>query len=120
VVLEELSGYGIEPIPANIRHLLVGKIDLGTFDLIYVAGLYDYLRQNSAAKLTCSLFNMLKPNGRLVIGNFLPTLPDIGYMTAYMGWDLIYRDCDELSTLTRLLPAHQVQSVHIVTADHMG
>jgi extracellular factor (EF) 3-hydroxypalmitic acid methyl ester biosynthesis protein len=42
---------------------------------------------------------MLREGGKLLIANFAPTLPDIGYMEAYMGWKLVYRDAIEMEHL---------------------
>ena len=38
---------------------------------------------------------MLKENGRLLIANFMPSNPDMGYMEAFMGWELLYRTREE-------------------------
>lgn len=75
----------------SVRSLLTGKSDLGTFDLVYSAGLYDYLEDRVAIALTARLFAMLRPGGRLLFCNFLPDTPDVGYMESFMGWELIYR-----------------------------
>ncbi len=55
----------------SIRQFLLYKLDLGNFDLVYAAGLYDYLDRRTAAYLTKRLYEMLAPNGRLIIPNFL-------------------------------------------------
>lgn len=63
-----------------------------TFDLIYSAGLYDYLPSDIATKLSNKLKSLLKPNGRLIIGNFNQNTIARGYMDFIMDWNLIYRD----------------------------
>ncbi|MEB7885447.1 class I SAM-dependent methyltransferase [Serratia fonticola] len=73
--------------------------ELGKFDLIYSAGLYDYLPKAQALKLSESLMLMLKPGGRLVVGNFSSTSTGRGYLELVMDWNLIYRDRQELSDL---------------------
>lgn len=82
-------------VRGSIRRLISGKQDLGEFDLIYSLGLYDYLDQPVAQRLTQVLFDSLKPGGRLVIANFLPT-EDSAYMEVFMEWDLIYRTPAEI------------------------
>ena len=72
---------------------------LGTFDLVYSAGLYDYLDEPLARSLTTALFGLLRPGGRLVVGNFRPDVADSAYMEAFMAWRLIYRDEADLAAL---------------------
>lgn len=42
---------------------------IGEQDLIYAIGLYDYLNDNLASKLTSSLFSLVRPGGKLIIVN---------------------------------------------------
>ncbi len=67
-------------------------------DLIYSAGLFDYLRDRSASLLLRRLWNRLRPGGRLLIGNFSPANPDRAYMEIG-GWSLIHRTESELIAL---------------------
>jgi len=91
----EKNGTNIDCVQGTIKELIRRKIELGKFDFIYVAGLYDYLSDGAAQLLTKSLFGMLKENGRLLIANFMPSNPDMGYMEAFMGWELLYRTREE-------------------------
>ncbi len=45
------------------------------FDLIYCAGLFDYLSDPVAKITTRKLYDALKPKGKLIIGNFSITYP---------------------------------------------
>ena len=69
------------------------------FDLIYSAGLYDYLLDRPAMALTSRLCSMLRPGGRLVIANFVPESGSRGYAEAFMDWRLIYRTPAALAAL---------------------
>lgn len=89
----------VTPCNLSVRRLLTGRTDLGQFDFVYSAGLYDYLDDRVATALTARLFSMLTPGGRLLYCNFLPNTPDIGYMESFMGWDLIYRSLGKIVRL---------------------
>lgn len=80
------------PVQMSVARLLARGERLGSFDLVYSAGLYDYLDDALARKLTARLFERLEPGGRLLLTNFLPSVADVGYMETFMGWELIYRD----------------------------
>ena len=58
-----------------------------------------------AQQLTASLFAMLHPGGRLLVANFLPNGPTVGYMETYMDWHLIYRDVPTLEAVSADVPA---------------
>jgi hypothetical protein len=75
-----------------VRALLTGRANLSDYDLVYAAGLYDYLERDVAARLTTTLFGMLRPGGRLLVANFAHGVRETAYMEAYMDWPLIYRD----------------------------
>ncbi len=72
-------------------------------DLVYAAGLYDYLPDSIAQALTARMFAMLKPGGRCYLVNFAPETYDIAYMDSYMDWQLIYRDNNALQSVRRLV-----------------
>jgi SAM-dependent methyltransferase len=72
---------------------------LGSFDLVYTAGLMDYLSDRLAARLIKTLAKLLNPGGRLIVTNFVPGIVERGYMEAIMDWTLKYRTPDELERL---------------------
>lgn len=82
----------IQPMRITVRDFIIKKHDLKSFDFIYVTGLYDYLNDKMAARLTTRLFELLKPGGTLLGANFLPDIWEQGYMEACMDWHLLYRD----------------------------
>jgi SAM-dependent methyltransferase len=104
VVEHELGPRGVTPLEGTVRDLLVGGLDLGEFDLIYAAGLYDYLTQPGATKLTRALMRMLRPGGRLLIGNFREGIVEGGYMELFMDWKLVYRDQAAMAQRVAPLP----------------
>ncbi len=78
--------------------------DWGQFDFIYAAGLFDYLSDRLARRLTEAMFSKLLPGGKLWTANFLPSIPDVGYMESFMDWWLIYRDELAMRSLCNSLP----------------
>ena len=120
VVAEYLSAYNVRPIQHNIKDFIVGRHleTLGSFDFVYAAGLYDYLPQPHAQKLTRSMFSLLRPQGRLLVANFLPDIHDVGYMETYMAWHLIYRTRQELQDVAALIPAQEIHAQHTFIEDN--
>jgi extracellular factor (EF) 3-hydroxypalmitic acid methyl ester biosynthesis protein len=98
-------GNAIEMVCGSVRGLISGEIALSGFDLIYAAGLYDYLAGPIASRLTANLFDRLNVGGCLLMINFTPDLADIGYMEACMDWRLIYRTEVEMRALSAGIPA---------------
>jgi SAM-dependent methyltransferase len=90
-VARDFAGTRVEAIDGSVRGLLTDAYKLGSFDFIYSAGLYDYLTDAVAIRLTKRCMRMLKPNGVLLFANFSPELTDDGYMEAFMDWTLLLR-----------------------------
>lgn len=111
VVEREYSSCGAHPVVGSVRSILSGKLALGPADLVYSAGLYDYLTQPVAHRLTHWLFDSVRPGGTLLLANFLPSIPDIGYMESFMDWHLIYRDDRQMRALADSLPSSRVASI---------
>jgi extracellular factor (EF) 3-hydroxypalmitic acid methyl ester biosynthesis protein len=73
VVSREFGHLGVRTVHGRVRDLIVGRrAGLTGFDLVYAAGLYDYLRDDAARRLTGTLFGMLNAGGTLLVANFLP------------------------------------------------
>jgi extracellular factor (EF) 3-hydroxypalmitic acid methyl ester biosynthesis protein len=97
-------GTTVETRTLSVRNFITAKQQVGTFDFIYAAGLYDYLEARVAARLTKSLFDRLKPGGRLLIPNFLHGVREEGYMETFMDWFLLYRTPAEIEAFASLIP----------------
>jgi extracellular factor (EF) 3-hydroxypalmitic acid methyl ester biosynthesis protein len=98
----------------GVRDLLSGPLadELGQFDLIYSAGLYDYLPDTMARRLTVRLLHMLRPGGRLLIANFVPGGSGRGYMELFMDWTLVLRNEAAMRALASASGAEQVITFH--------
>ena len=117
-VEDDYGRYGVEVKPAPIRQLLAKKTELGEFDLIYSTGLFDYLQQMTARRLTSAMFDMLRPRGRLVVANFLPNIRDIGYMESFMDWKLIYRTRHEMLDVSSEISQEKIRDIRIFTEEN--
>jgi extracellular factor (EF) 3-hydroxypalmitic acid methyl ester biosynthesis protein len=81
----ELKESGIETMRESVTGILKERDLLRGFDFIYSSGLYDYLSEPVARRLTELLFAKLNPGGRLLIANFQKDIKDLGYMEAYLN-----------------------------------
>lgn len=90
-IREDWRGTSIEPLDGSVRSILGNTNSVGTFDLVYAAGLYDYLAQNVAVKLTQRCLRLLKPNGVFLFANFAQGIGDDGFMETFMNWPLLLR-----------------------------
>ncbi len=90
-VRRDFSGTCIEAVDGSVRSLLTNAHDLGTFDLVYAAGLYDYLNDKVSIKLTRKCLQMLKPNGVFIFANFAENIIADGFMETFMNWALLLR-----------------------------
>src|SRR5215467_9437151 len=104
--------YGcVKTIEGSVRSLLARRIQFSGFDFVYAAGLFDYLSEPVATKLTSLMFSMLAPGGRLLVANFAPEWECIGYLEAFMDWHLIYRNEAEMEELARGIKEEDVTSL---------
>jgi hypothetical protein len=109
VVRSEFSSFNITPVHCPISSLLLNKVSLGKFDFVYASGLFDYLNDKLAKRLIKYMFNALLPGGKLLITNFLTTTKEIGYMSAFMHWDLIFRDMGNMEDLVKDLDHNLIE-----------
>ena len=107
---EQHAPLGVTPVLGSVKDVLTRRATFSELTLAYAAGLYDYLPTPVAARLTARMFEMLAPGGRLIVANFCPESPDIGYMESFMAWNLIYRDEAEMDEVAAELPQAEVAS----------
>lgn len=69
-------------------------------DIVWSAGLFDYLDDNQFIFLLRRLYETVKPGGELVVGNFGPDNPSRNYME-FGQWLLKHRSIKELTSLGR-------------------
>jgi len=101
---EAARSYGyldIHSLPVPLTHLLRERRPPRRFDLIYSAGLLDYLSDRAVAALLQNLFARLNPGAIVLLGNFAPDTHGRGYLEFMMDWSLIYRDEKDLADIAR-------------------
>lgn len=113
VVARDWPDRRVETVTGSIKALWGPVLRDQRFDFIYTAGLYDYLDEKLAQKMTERMFDMLCPGGRLLVANYQPGIADVGYMEAFMDWNLIYRDRPAMERLTAGLPEQDVAAQEI-------
>ena len=63
-----------------------------TYDLVYCAGLFDYLSDKVCSKLIRLFYRWAKPGGKVVLTNVHDNNPIKGLMEHLLEWYLVYRD----------------------------
>ena len=69
------------------------------FQLIWSAGLFDYLSDKGFEFLLEHMLGLLRDDGELVVGNFSPNNPSRNYMEVMTDWHLHYRTEQQLIEL---------------------
>lgn len=95
-ITRDFTGTCIEAIDGSVRGILSGRQQLGTFDFVYAAGLYDYLVDKVSIKLTQRCLEMLKPGGTFLFANFSQDIGVDGYMESFMNWALLLRSEEDM------------------------
>ncbi|MBZ4419353.1 class I SAM-dependent methyltransferase [Myxococcus sp. RHSTA-1-4] len=103
----------VKPVCGSVRALLSGKTTFQDMDFVYSAGLYDYLSDAVATRLTGLLFGMLRSGGKMLVANFARYPPETGYMEAFMDWWLIYREEDDMRALLGEVPMEQLAGIRL-------
>lgn len=69
------------------------------YDLVWSAGLFDYLADRSFVFLLKALMAVTRPGGEVVIGNFSDLNPSRDYMELLGDWVLLHRSREQLRDL---------------------
>lgn len=89
----------------NVIKWSLGRVShqLGNMDIIYSAGLCDYLDIKLFRALVKQCYNHMNPGGVLLLGNFT-AYPDSLFLDKLLKWELIYRDEQDLKELFAATP----------------
>jgi len=69
------------------------------YDLIYCAGLFDYLDDRTCRRLLSFFHQLAAPGGRVLATNVAPSTPNRGSLELILDWHLIYRDAAQVERL---------------------
>lgn len=89
----------------------------GHYDLVYCAGLFDYVSDRVCRRLTELFYELLAPGGLLLVTNVNDSKPFRESMDFLLEWHLIYRD---QAAMRRLIPSNAVNCRTEVLADPTG
>ena len=81
------------------------------FDLIYCAGLFDYLAPPTGQALIDLWYDWLAPGGLMVIANMNDTKPFRHFIEFILDWQLIYRNSAEILSL---VPARCREATRVI------
>jgi extracellular factor (EF) 3-hydroxypalmitic acid methyl ester biosynthesis protein len=69
------------------------------YDIVYCAGLFDYLSQRVCKRMVELFCTMVKPGGVVIVTNVAASNPRKAWMEYVMEWNLIHRDEKEMLEL---------------------
>lgn len=71
----------------------------GQFSFIYTLGLFDYLTPPVAKAVLAKLYQIIKPGGELIVGNYHVSNKSRVYMEYWHDWVLFYRTEEDMLNL---------------------
>ncbi|WP_367874875.1 SAM-dependent methyltransferase [Luteolibacter sp. Populi] len=110
-------------IPRSVHQILKAAVqpggdpELGGYDVVYCAGLFDYLSQRVGKRLVEFFCSIANPGGLVVVTNVADTNPRKAWMEYLMEWNLIYRSKEDMMDL---VPAGLATKRVEVKADATG
>ncbi|UCH63505.1 MAG: class I SAM-dependent methyltransferase [Fidelibacterota bacterium] len=93
-------GYLQESVRTMLSTLRLAS-KLGQFHFIYSMGLFDYLTPPVARAVLWNLYQLLQPEGEMIVGNFHVSNPNRIYMEYWGDWVLYYRTEEEFFNLLK-------------------
>ncbi len=76
-----------------------GEGEFTGYDIVYCAGLFDYLSQRVCKRLVELFCTMAKPGGLIIVTNVSDTNPSKAWMEYLVEWNLNYRGRQEMEDL---------------------
>ncbi|MFO1514376.1 MAG: hypothetical protein U1F83_15945 [Verrucomicrobiota bacterium] len=112
----------IEVVRKSVHQILkeagrTGGPALDSYDLVYCAGLFDYLTDQTCRRLTNILFESVLPGGMFISTNVDESNPRRLTMDYLMDWHLIYRNAPQLVALR---PDCVGRDEGVISSDYTG
>ncbi|MGE4620082.1 MAG: cyclic nucleotide-binding domain-containing protein [Planctomycetota bacterium] len=87
----------------NLVYLCLGRgtLQLPPQDLVYSIGLIDYFGDEFVIRLLDYIHGLLRPGGRVILGNFHNSNRSRALMDHLFDWKLIHRDEDDMNRIFR-------------------
>lgn len=107
----------IETLNMSVNQLLRRAVRQGSFgmdgnyDLIYCAGLFDYLSDDTCRELVNLFHHNLRPDGLVVVANMDDSKPFRNFIEFVLDWQLIYRQADAIK---RFAPEGALDGTRVV------
>jgi hypothetical protein len=98
----------VDLIEGSVRTMLFSrslKLKREQFHFIYSMGLFDYFSAKVAKAVIEKLYQMLRPEGEMVIGNFHTSNPSRYYMEYWCDWVLNLRTEEEFIAIAESIPS---------------
>lgn len=91
----------IKLLNENLVDLATGRrrAEIEDQDLVYSIGLIDYFNDKVVLRLLNWIHGLLRPGGRVILGNFHPRNPNKAYMDHVVEWPLIHRSEADMDRL---------------------
>jgi extracellular factor (EF) 3-hydroxypalmitic acid methyl ester biosynthesis protein len=97
---------GIETEQRSVHELLKMAQEIGlehtfptSFDMVYCAGLFDYLRQATCGFLLELFFSWVRPGGLVLVTNVTPQHSSVAMMGMVLDWNLELRNREQMLAL---------------------
>lgn len=107
---------------ASVRTMVANRQlvkEWGQFNFIYSMGLFDYLTPPVAKAVLTKLYQLVKPAGEMLIGNFHVSNPSKYYMAYWNDWVIYHRTETEFIDLLRTLPSPEAYVFYEETGSQM-
>ena len=91
--------------------------ETGSYDLVYCAGLFDYLSDRICRRLLEVFYDLVAPGGLLIATNVDLSNPSRNWMEYVLEWHLVYRDKEQF---TKIAPDKAPPGSVDVKADQTG
>jgi extracellular factor (EF) 3-hydroxypalmitic acid methyl ester biosynthesis protein len=92
---------GLSVVKKSVTQLIKDSSKFGqnSFDLVYCAGLFDYLSDHVCTTLLEIFYDLAAPGGLVLVSNVDASNPSRGWMECMVDWYLVYRDAAQMRQL---------------------